>query len=148
MFTGQGVRRLLVVCGALVATACGSHGEIQALVWDTTGGGDLHFSAVKASLDYQIVVTQRQGSTPNLTIRLTAADTVAYQLLDDIFAGRRDVRNDTFAPHGATGTWTSITLMYADGHSDAVHNIEASGELGQLYGFVNSRFASPDPRAL
>jgi hypothetical protein len=145
MFSGKGVRRLLVVCGALVATACGSHddhGEIQTLLWDTAGGGDLQFSVVKASPDYQIVVTERQGSSVNLTIRLTATDTAVYQLVADIFAGRRDIRNDTFVPHGATGTWTSITLNYADGHTDAVKNIDVSGEMGQLHRFVDTRFTS------
>jgi hypothetical protein len=149
MFRGQGVRSLVIVCGALVATACGSnHSEIQALLWDTTGGGDLHFSAVKASSDYQIVVTQKQFSAVNLTIRLTATDTTAYQLVTDIFAGHRDIRNDTFVPNGPTGTWTSITLMYADGRTDVVHSIEASGELGQLYSFVSSRLASSEPSPL
>jgi hypothetical protein len=87
-------------------------------------------------------VTERQGRSVNLTIRLTATDTAVYQLVADIFAGCRDIRDDTFAPHGATGTWTSITLNYADGRADTVKNIDVGGEMGQLYRFVDTRFTS------
>jgi hypothetical protein len=39
-----------------------------------------------------------------------------------------------------TGSWTSITLVYADGHKDTVSNISTTGDLGQLYRFVDGRF--------
>ena len=133
-------KAIFLAVGLLFAAACGSHddhGDIQALVWDTTGGGDLHFSAVKAGSGYQIAVTQRQFSPANRAIQLDATSS-AYRLVDDIFAGRHDVRNDTFVPDGATGTWTTITLVYADNHSETVKNIDASGDLGELYRFVDS----------
>jgi hypothetical protein len=137
-------RALWLAVGLVVAAACGGDdsGEIQSLLWDTSGGGDLHFSVVRTAPDYQIVVTARQGPVSNVTFLLTAGDGTAYRLVDDIFAGRRNVREFVVTPRGPTGTWTTITLTYADGHRDTVNDISATGELGGLYGFVDSHFPS------
>jgi hypothetical protein len=135
------IRVLCLAVGVLSAMACGSHddhGGIQTFLWDTAGGGDLHFTVIAASPDFQIVVTGREGKTPNVTIRLTSADGAVYRLVDDILSGRRDIRRDTFEPKGATGTWTSITLVYSDGSRETVKNIDTQGELRQLYSFVQA----------
>jgi hypothetical protein len=79
---------------------------------------------------------------PMFAIRLSATTADTYQLIDDIFSGRRDIRNDTFVPHGATGIWTSIALIYQDNHSETVKNIDTSRDLRQIYAFVTSRCAT------
>jgi hypothetical protein len=136
-------RVLCLVAGLLLAAACGQDDqEIQSLVWETTGGGDLYFSIVRVNPDYQISVTRHQFAAASLTIPLTSADAAVYRLVDDIFSGHRDVRDDTVVPQGMTGSWTSITLVYADGHRDTVSNISAAGDLGQLCRFVDGRFTT------
>jgi hypothetical protein len=72
---------------------------------------------------------------PMFAIRLSATTADTYQLIDDIFSGRRDIRNDTFVPHGATG-------IYQDNHSETVKNIDTSRDLRQIYAFVTSRCAT------
>ena len=41
-----------------------------------------------------------------------------------------------FVPGGATGTWTSITLVYSEGEPDEIDNIDMSTDMGGLYQFV------------
>jgi hypothetical protein len=119
-----------------LATAALLEPSITQLNWDTSGGGDLHFSIVPNAASYRIDVEQYSFQPMELTIDLTPQDGAVFTLVDDIFNERVDVNDYTFVPGGATGTWTSITLVYSEGEPDEIDNIDMSTDMGGLYQFV------------
>ena len=50
-----------------------------------------------------------------------------------------DLYDETIEPQGLTGTWTSITIIYAGGGEDKINNISPQGELMSLYEFIEDK---------
>lgn len=135
-----------LVCLGAACASChrpGGSCVLQRLVWETEGGGDIMFAIEPAGDDFTIAVQRCNFSGVSQTIEVTAADGAVYGLVRDIFDGTLDVYQYTFTPSGLTGTWTTITLVCADGTQDVIKNIDAAGELGILPDFVESHLSDP-----
>ena len=114
---------------------CYPEGEIQSLIWETEGGGNILFGITRDDDRYRIHVTRYQGSETDTEITLSEEDGDTYFLVDDIFEKRRNLCNDTFIPRGETGTWTTINL-FSENDQVVIKNIEAWGELRIIPEFV------------
>ncbi len=55
-------------------------------------------------------------------------------------AGKLDPASETSKPEGATGTWTTITVLRTDGATTATEHVNATGKLAELYQVV-AKFA-------
>jgi hypothetical protein len=72
----------------------------------------------------------------DLTVILTPQAAPAYEIVDDLFTGRRDAHEFTFEPQGATGTWTSLRLDRVDGATETIADIDPRSDLRPLLEFV------------
>lgn len=53
-----------------------------------------------------------------------------------VFEKRKNLHDETAVLTGATGTWTTITVCYAEGERVTIDNIDASGGLSPIYAYV------------
>ena len=107
--------------------------------WDTSGGGDLHFTVVPAEgpdPGYWIDVTQRVFRPADHRIALTPEHGDVHALVSDVFERRLDIHDHTFTPKGPTGTWTSIVQWFESGESEIIRNVRVQSALGKLYSLV------------
>lgn len=111
-------------------------GTIEALVWETTGGGDARFIIEKINDYYEIRVERIEGDPVDITIPLSQDDLEVYSQVDDIFKAVIDLHDYTYTSVGETGTWTTITLQFSDDATLEVGDIDPSSELNLLYHFV------------
>jgi hypothetical protein len=134
------------------SNAVSEEADVEGIYWNTSGGGDLHFFIVRHGQDYEIDVTQYDGEIVLKTITLDSSTEDVYNLVDDIFHERHDIKSDTFTPSGETGTWTSITLIYSNINCVTVKNISSTSILNTIYEFVTDHLIckteTPDPYKL
>jgi hypothetical protein len=117
---------------------------IVQLDWDTSGGGDLHFSIAPNASNYLIEVSQFSFEPIEYAIDLTPQDGAVFALVDDVFNEHVDVNDSTFVPgDDPTGTWTSITLFRSEGEPEEIDNIDTGSAFGDLYQFVYDAVADP-----
>jgi len=131
---------IAILCLGAFLGGCGyySYGDIQSLIWNTSGGGDLVFTITKDDALYQIQVSQYEFKETDLEISLSEEDGDVYFLVDNIFNKKRNLFQDTLAPGGETGSWTSITLVFEDLNL-TIKNIDLQGELKILYEFITEK---------
>ena len=115
-----------------------SENPIIGFVWDTQGGGDMRFAVEREGKNYEITVERYDFHAINALITLTSENDEAYRLVEDIFIKRVDLYNCTFIPKGLTGTWTKITLIYADRREITIDRIDTMRKLNILYHFVHN----------
>ena len=123
--------------------SCGSaqkgadqEGAITSIRWETEGGGNIRFEITPAGNAYQIRVTRHAFQEVETILSLPPEEEEVYALITAIFEKRKDLHDETFAPSGATGTWTSITVRYAGGSPVTIDTIDASGGLSPIYAYV------------
>ncbi len=117
--------------------------DIRQMIWDTGGGGDLRFEIEPDAENFDITVTRCNFVPVSREIVLTSRDGDVHALVESIFDKSRNLYNDTYIPAGATGTWTSITLVFESGRELTIDNIAVQGgDLLLLYEFVDDRMSS------
>ena len=110
---------------------------VALLKWRTTGGGNIAFDVTRDGEDFVFHLTERDFGEVDATRRLSpGSDDEAYGLLEAIFDGKLDLRTETFEPKGATGSWTTITLVDLQGEELVVPDIRAWGRLGVVSAFA------------
>jgi hypothetical protein len=113
-------------------------GEIESLVWETNGGGDIKFSITRAADEYEISVERYDFQPVDVSIILTDSDPEVYSLVDEIFNQVINVYDHTVTPEGDTGTWTAITLTFSGNQVVEIDDIKTGDEeLWILCDFVN-----------
>lgn len=133
------MKKLLFVCFAACLTSCSAptfEGEIAKLIWETSGGGEIRFTVEPTGDDYHVHVESCGFKEQDVDLTLTPSDGQAFDVVKAIFTKQRNIHDDAFTPRGATGSWTSITLVGADGHEVEIENISTGGDLGTLYDFA------------
>jgi len=120
-------------------------GEIDKLIWETSGGGSIKFTVVREGHDYRVHLESHRFSEQDVDLVLTSNDGKAYEVVEAIFTKRLNLQDDTFTPEGATGTWTSITLVSVDGNEQKFDNISTQGDLRELYHFVAAATKKDEP---
>jgi hypothetical protein len=142
---------ILSLAAALSLAACvaqqgtpSSSGKAAAVVsftWETKGGGAIVFTAQKAGADYSMKVSQWHFQDADLRVTLTASSDKAFKIADGIFSGAVDLSKEALEDKGIpTGTWTSISLSYADGSKKSFGPLDLWGShsLDELYKFVTT----------
>jgi len=117
-----------------------SASPIHEFTWETMGGGQVKFRVTPAGEGaFSVHVREHNFKAVGKDLNLTSADGEAYQVVKQIFDGTLDLRQETFTPRGATGSWTSITVATADGKSVTIKNISPGGRLLPLGQFIDTK---------
>lgn len=111
--------------------------EIEQLLWSTRGGGSINFEISRRNGNFDIMVSEYKFQGVNIPIRLTMDSANVHTLVDDIFDKSLDLFDETFVPYGLTGTWTSISLIYANGKTVEIKNIKAYSRLHIIPDFID-----------
>jgi hypothetical protein len=120
-------------------------GDIEKIIWETKGGGDLYFSIERVDDQFKISIERQAFQAVHRTVILTDKDLTVYDLVEDIFEDRLKIHDYTFTPVGTTGSWTTITLIFSDRPELEIENIKATDdELRILYNFVRESAGSPN----
>ena len=142
------MKRLFMIFFILIAlAACNSssndenasseaNADIAKLRWDTSGGGDLHFTVIPVGDGYGVDVSSYDFHDVSKSLKITPQNSEVFSTVDGIFKGIHDIKKDTFIPKGETGTWTSITMTYSDNREEKIENIDSTGNLALIYDFV------------
>ncbi len=109
---------------------------LAGLLWNTQGGGDLRFRVERDGKGYRIQVERYDFRGTDAILQLTAENANVFSVVDHLFAAPAEIDNMTAAPEGATGTWTTVTLRFADESEKVLTDIDALGRLNALYRFV------------
>lgn len=128
---------LLSGCGGDGTNGIYLDGDIEELIWDTEGSGDIRFSIERVDNNFEIAVERYEFNPVDVVIILTGSDLEVYGLVEDIFDETVNIYDYTFTPKGPIGTWTAITLIFTGNQELEIEDILRSGELSILYDFVN-----------
>lgn len=141
---------ILLLLAALFSASCApdqkpdgdqaSGPAIQQLTWETKGGGQVKFRIVPdGDAAFSVHVIEHGFKAVGKQLSLTPADGDAYQVARRIFSGELPLDKETFTPQGATGSWTSITVVTAGGKSKTFDNIAPWERLKPLSAFVATK---------
>lgn len=79
--------------------------EIETIVWETKGGGDLYFSIERLDNQFEISIERRAFRPVDIVLVLKDQDLPVYHLVEEIFENRISLLDCPIAPIGTTGTW-------------------------------------------
>jgi hypothetical protein len=106
--------------------------QISQLIWETNGGGDIKFTVCKNNNTFTIHL-ERYAFKANTARGIIEENNSAYHFLTQIFSGEINMKDYTFTPQGCTGSWTQVTVFYADNSSETIKNILLHDQLRVLY---------------
>lgn len=118
------------------------------LVYDTFGGGQIHFEVVKhpaAAGSFLITVESYNHQESVKTISLDVVDNgLIHAALTDLFDGKRELAGSSSTSTSGdsdlpTGSWTHVTIEDADGKIERIFNDELLGTSESLRAFVTER---------
>ncbi len=95
-------------------------GPVAKLIWDTDGGGQMHFEITAADSVYALQVASVHFQVCDTVLFLTSASPDVYNLVDDVFSGEVVLQAHDYSGDGETGTWTKIILIYETGRCDTL----------------------------
>ncbi len=138
------MRKIIILLITILSVSCAvsgdyeSIGQIERVVFNTTGGGDLEFQVSKKNSDFLIFVNRNNFSETEIELVLTEENEALYLLLSDIFEGKHNITDDRLEVEGLTGTWTSVSIEYINNQVDEITEVNTREYLLILYDFVNT----------
>jgi hypothetical protein len=137
------MRPLPFACVLLFATACAPSSETVTpplvLEYETTGGGDRHFTVSRLNNAFTITVDRNDFKATSFTITLSKSDDAElFQFIDDLASARIPATASEKAQNLPTGSWTTIQVM-RNGNKVPVTDAAAIEKARGLYDFVSKR---------
>ena len=112
--------------------------NIEGVLFDTNGGGDIQFQISRNENNFIIEVNRYRFSDINEEFTLSSSEYDVFNLISKIFNKELDLYDEVYEATGETGTWTDATLHYVGEKIVNITNITISGDLNILYTYVEN----------